>query len=46
MRKELVENYKASCRVCGSSDLKTVLSLGNSPLANNLLKNSEQDDEL
>jgi len=46
MRKELVDNYKDSCRVCGSSDLKTILSLGNSPLANNLLKNSEQDDEL
>ncbi len=46
MRKELVNNYKDSCRVCGSSDLKTILSLGNSPLANNLLKNSEQDDEL
>ena len=46
MRKELIDNYKDSCRVCGSSDLKTILSLGNSPLANNLLKNSEQDDEL
>ena len=46
MRKELVDNYKDSCRVCGSSDLKTVLSLGNSPLANNLLKDSEQEDEL
>ena len=46
MRKELVDNYKDSCRVCGSSNLKTILSLGNSPLANNLLKDSKQEDEL
>lgn len=46
MKEELLNNYKEDCRVCGSTKLQTVLSLGNSPLANNLLKNKEQKDEL
>ena len=46
MRVELLENYKAECRCCGNSRLECVVSLGNSPLANNLLNDSEQEDEL
>jgi quercetin dioxygenase-like cupin family protein len=42
MRLDLIKYYKYSCRCCGNDDLKDVLSLGMSPLANNLL-NSEQD---
>jgi len=38
----LLQNYKSECRVCRGNKLETVLSLGLSPLANNLLtkKNS------
>ena len=46
MRVELLDNYKAECRGCGNSRLECVVSLGNSPLANNLLKDETQDDEL
>lgn len=38
-RIKLLESYKTTCRSCGGADLKRVISLGNSPLANNL-KNS------
>jgi nucleoside-diphosphate-sugar epimerase/SAM-dependent methyltransferase len=38
-RENLIKNYKCECRSCGSKDLKDVLSLGMSPLANNLLNN-------
>lgn len=41
-RKQLIAGYKKSCRVCDNQDLKKVISLGKSPLANNLL-NSESD---
>lgn len=39
----LLNNYKLDCRVCGNRDLILYLSLGLSPLANNLLnkKNAE-----
>ena len=38
--KELLQSiYKFDCRCCGSNKLKRVLSLGYQPLANNLLKN-------
>ena len=33
------KNYKSECRVCNSNNLKLYLSLGLSPLANNLLDN-------
>ena len=37
-RKELLQNYKFDCRLCGNLKLKRVVSLGYQPLANNLLK--------
>ena len=46
MRVELLENYKAECRSCGNTRLECVVSLGNSPLANNLLNDDNQKDEL
>ena len=46
MRDELLEHYKAECRSCGNSRLECVVSLGNSPLANNLLKDENQEDAL
>ena len=46
MRVELLENYKSECRSCGNSRLECVVSLGNSPLANNLLNDENQEDEL
>jgi len=46
MRDELLENYKPECRSCGNSRLECVVSLGNSPLANNLLEDENQEDEL
>lgn len=38
--------YKYDCRSCGSTDLESVVSLGKSPLANNLLDNINQEDNL
>ncbi len=46
MRVELLENYKSECRCCGNTRLECVVSLGNSPLANNLLNDENQEDEL
>jgi len=46
MRVELLENYKSECRSCGNTRLECVISLGNSPLANNLLNDKNQEDEL
>tara|TARA_B100000029_G_scaffold295072_1_gene288407 strand:+ start:29 stop:2578 length:2550 start_codon:yes stop_codon:yes gene_type:complete len=45
-RKELLSNYKFNCRSCDSFNLKRVLSLGYQPLANNLLKKKNDQDEL
>jgi len=45
-RKELLQNYKFDCRSCGNLKLKRVISLGYQPLANNLLKNKNQKDEM
>ena len=45
-RKELLQNYKFDCRSCGNLKLKRVVSLGYQPLANNLLKNKNQKDEM
>ncbi|MAJ50846.1 MAG: hypothetical protein CMB82_04425 [Flammeovirgaceae bacterium] len=41
----LIENYKTNCRVCDSEELIPYLSLGLSPLANNLTtkKNNNED---
>jgi len=45
-RKDLLKIYKFDCRSCGSFKLKRVVSLGYKPLANNLLNNKKQKDEM
>ena len=45
MGKLLVKSYKTQCRVCGNTKLQHVLSLGNSPLANNLLNSPNEETE-
>ena len=45
-RKQLLKIYKFKCRSCENTKLKRVLSLGCQPLANNLLKNKNDKDEL
>jgi len=45
-RKQLLKNYKFECRSCKNTELKRVVSLGYQPLANNLLKNKNDKDEL
>jgi len=42
----LLKNYKYECRSCGNNKLKRVVSLGYQPLANNLLKEKNEKDEL
>ena len=42
----LLKYYKFDCRSCGNNDLKRVVSLGYQPLANNLLKKSNEQCEL
>jgi nucleoside-diphosphate-sugar epimerase/quercetin dioxygenase-like cupin family protein len=46
LRKNLMDHYKKECRSCGNTDLKDVVSLGLSPLANNLLNSSEEENKL
>jgi len=46
MGKLLVKSYKTQCRVCGNMKLQHVLSLGNSPLANNLLNSPNKATEI
>ena len=45
MSEFLIKNYKHTCRCCFGKNLELVISLGNSPLANNLLdrKNEKFD---
>ena len=45
-KKLLLDNYKFSCRCCGETKLKRVVSLGYQPLANNLLNNKNEECEL
>jgi nucleoside-diphosphate-sugar epimerase/quercetin dioxygenase-like cupin family protein len=45
-RKLLMENYSDTCRVSGSKKLLPVISLGMSPLANNLLSAKDEQDTL
>jgi len=45
-RKDLIKNYKKECRACGSDDLTDIVSLGMSPLANNLLDSLDEKTEL
>jgi len=42
----LLSIYKFECRSCGNLNLKRVISLGYQPLANNLLKNKNDKEEL
>lgn len=39
----ILNNYKLDCRACGSKNLDLVLSLGLTPLANNLLSSKNED---
>lgn len=41
----LMNYYRLECRVCGCNDLKDVISLGLSPLANNLLDSPDECDK-
>jgi SAM-dependent methyltransferase len=41
-----MNNYSTSCRSCGNSKLKDVVSLGLSPLANNLLSSDNEVAEM
>jgi len=45
-KKLLLDSYKFSCRSCGEKKLKRVVSLGYQPLANNLLKNKNEECDL
>ena len=44
-KEQILESYVLNCRVCGSENLEILLSLGKSPLANNLLEKPEDDFE-
>ena len=45
-RKDIIKNYKTECRSCGNDDLRDIVSLGMSPLANNLLDSIDEKTEL
>ena len=45
-RLQIMNNYSDKCRSSNSNNLKPVLSLGLSPLANNLLNSESDEDEL
>jgi len=45
-RNSLIKNYKVKCRSCESENLKNIVSLGMSPLANNLLSNIEDEVDM
>ena len=45
-RQELIDNYSTLDRASNSKNLQPVISLGLSPLANNLLDSFDQEDEL
>lgn len=44
-RVKLLESYKLECRSCGYKHLKRVISLGDSPLANNLTNSNTEVSE-
>jgi nucleoside-diphosphate-sugar epimerase/SAM-dependent methyltransferase len=44
-KKQLIDGYKKDCRSCGNTNMKKVISLGKSPLANNLLDIIDQEYE-
>jgi len=41
----LLNNYKFNCRCCSSTELRRVISLGYTPLANNLLNFADENSE-
>lgn len=43
--KQLISTYKTNCRVCSGAELKRVISLGLSPLANNLMDDADTRPE-
>ncbi len=45
-KKILLKSYKLECRSCKNTKLKRVVSLGYQPLANNLLKNKNDQENL
>jgi hypothetical protein len=45
-KNQLLKNYKFKCRSCENDQLKRVVSLGYQPLANNLLNNKNEKEEL
>lgn len=45
MRESLLQTYKLKCRSCGNTSLDRVISLGESPLANNLSSSPTEKDE-
>ena len=44
-RLQIMNSYKVDCRVCKSTDLESIISLGKVPLANNLIENQNQKIE-
>jgi nucleoside-diphosphate-sugar epimerase len=46
LKELLLKTYKLECRSCGSKHLDRVISLGMSPLANNLKNSKEEESEL
>ena len=46
LRQIYLENYKKTCRISNDSNLKTIISLGLTPLANNLLDSPEEETEM
>jgi len=45
-RVQLIDGFKTECRSCGNSHMKKVVTLGKSPLANNLLDSENQSYEM
>ena len=45
MRQDIISNYSSNCRSCGNQELMDVVSLGLSPLANNLLDSKDSSCE-
>ena len=46
MKDKLLGTYKTLCRCCNSNKLDRVVSLGESPLANNLMHSIEEESEM
>lgn len=44
-KNDLIKNFSGECRVCGNKKLDDVVSLGMSPLANNLIENIDDKFE-